>query len=579
MPLDSKPGSDRKLYLALYPGHDANVAVVDESGEVLFAAAEQCFSRNKDDMGFPANALAYVARSYGTRFERVVTVRMGRLAKVARDIEFIWSSLRRGLAVPAPRAILKGYVRKLRAGRAVEAGARAAELSWLAGRPLFEVPHHESHASSAFYSAGREHALAMTLDGQGDDRYSSGFYDGAGATLRPRRMFFLNEVSVGYSYILTTGMLGMHAGRHAGKVTGLAAWNERDEACMEAMNQFFAEHWKEPAEGGHLTYANYLLYHPEGRQTLRAMRTERFGVWSDRQIAYAVQNHLETTVLALLRAQVPRPQEVDLTLAGGVFGNVRLNQKIKELGFRSIYIQPAMGDTGLSMGAAQRAVAERHGVGPRLLRDVYLGPGFEPDEVLAELERLGVRYRTPPSIEEEVARLLADGRVVARFDGRLEYGPRALGNRSILYRTDDPSVNVWLNQRLRRSEFMPFAPVTMAEHATQMYRGLEGAELTAKFMNITFDCTDRMKQLSPACVHVDGTARPQILSPEDNPPYHAVLAEFHRLTGCPSLVNTSFNMHEEPIVHTPEDAVRAVRAAAIDELAIGPFLVSGADLR
>ena len=566
--------SGPRLYLALYPGHDANVCVVDETGAVLFAAAEQSFSRNKDDLGFPRLALAHVAQTFGTAFEGVVTVRMPRFKKLFRDLHFLWSSYRRGLALPSPRVIGKGYLAKIRTGRAVERGATDHSLSWLAGSRMIEVSHHDSHAGSAYYPAGFTEATAMTLDGQGDDRYSSGFYHGSGASLSPRRMFYLNEVAVGYAYILTTGMLGFHAGRHAGKVTGLAAYGERDERCLDEMERFFAENWQSKPEGGHLTYANWLLYHPDGKARLRAMRTERFGAFSDRQLAYAVQHHLERTVLDLIRAEVPDPKGKQIALAGGVFANVRLNQKIKELGFSRIYIQPAMSDTGLSLGAALSVVADRHGVGPRRLESVYLGPGFDPDEIRSELERLGVSYTEPSRIEETVAERLAEGRVVARFGGRLEYGPRALGNRSILYKTDDPAVNDWLNRKLNRSEFMPFAPVTLAERASEMYERLEGAEFTSKFMNITFDCTEAMKRLSPACVHVDGTARPQILSEKDNPSYHAILSQFERLTGCPSLVNTSFNLHEEPIVHTPEDAVRAFHQSELDDLAIGPFLVS-----
>ncbi|MFN7973249.1 MAG: carbamoyltransferase C-terminal domain-containing protein [Acidobacteriota bacterium] len=550
------------------------MTVMDESGEVLFAAAEQSFSRNKDDMGFPKLALAHVRARFGTAFEAVVTVRLSARRKVMRDVQFLWDSYRRGLALPAPAVILKGYLEKLRKGRAVERGARSADLDWIFGRPLVEVSHHDAHAASAYWAGGTPGAATMTLDGQGDDRYSAGFYQGEGSRLSARRMYYLNEVSVGYAYILTTSMLGFHGGRHAGKVTGLAAHGARDERCLEEMERFFAEHWLERPEGGHLTYANFLLYHPEGKAKLREMRRTRFGAWSDFEMAYAAQQHLEKRVLALVDDHVRSPAGTAITLAGGVFGNVRLNQKIKERGFASTYIQPAMGDTGLSLGAAYATVAERHGVGPRPLASVYLGPGFGAEEIRATLDRLGVRYEAPSVVEHATARLLAEGKVVARFDGRLEFGPRALGNRSILYRTEDKSVNDWLNVKLRRSEFMPFAPVTLAERAGALYEGLGGAELTSKFMNMTFDCTEAMRRQSPAVVHVDGTARPQILAREDNPSYHEILSEYERLTGVPTLINTSFNMHEEPIVHTPEDAVRAFRAAELDALAIGPFLVS-----
>jgi carbamoyltransferase len=184
-----------------------------------------------------------------------------------------------------------------------------------------------------------------------------------------------------------------------------------------------------------------------------------------------------------------------------------------------------------------------------------------------------VPYRHAPHAAEEIAALISEGYVVARVVGRMEYGPRALGNRSILYRPDDPSVNDWLNERLKRTEFMPFAPSTLAEDADQCFRNMEGARDTARFMTITFDCTDEMRRSCPGVVHVDGTARPQVVSESDNPSYYAILKEFKRLTGLSSIVNTSFNIHEEPIVCTPEDALRAFQIGHLDVLAIGPFLV------
>ena len=156
----------------------------------------------------------------------------------------------------------------------------------------------------------------------------------------------------------------------------------------------------------------------------------------------------------------------------------------------------------------------------------------------------------------------------------MEYGPRALGNRSILYHGREPKVNQWLNKRLGRTEFMPFAPVTLWEARHRCYHGLSGGEHAAEFMTLTFDCTDFMKQHCPAAVHVDGTARPQLVRREVNPEYHQILVEHERLSGSPSLINTSFNMHEEPIVCSPTDALRAFLDGRIDGLALGPFFVA-----
>jgi carbamoyltransferase len=215
--------------------------------------------------------------------------------------------------------------------------------------------------------------------------------------------------------------------------------------------------------------------------------------------------------------------------------------------------------------------------GSRCFDNVYLGPEFSTSEIRTALDAAGVDYSEPSELEHEVAQHLADGLVVARFDGRMEYGPRALGNRSILYRPDDPSVNAWLNERLSRTEFMPFAPVTLVEHADESFENLDGARDAARFMTIAFDGTEQMKRDCPGVVHIDGTARPQLLSLADNPAYYRILREFHRLTGISSIVNTSFNLHEEPIVCTPEDAIRAFQIGHLDMLAIGPFLARHAE--
>jgi carbamoyltransferase len=155
----------------------------------------------------------------------------------------------------------------------------------------------------------------------------------------------------------------------------------------------------------------------------------------------------------------------------------------------------------------------------------------------------------------------------------MEYGPRALGNRTIMYQTSDPGVNKWLNDRLSRTEFMPFAPVTLWEERHDCYRNIEGAEETARFMTITFDCTDKMKEQSPAVCHIDGTARPQLIRESDNPSYYRILSEYRRITGIPSLVNTSFNIHEEPIVNTPAEAIKAFEASGLDALVLGKHLL------
>jgi carbamoyltransferase len=240
-----------------------------------------------------------------------------------------------------------------------------------------------------------------------------------------------------------------------------------------------------------------------------------------------------------------------------------------------------MGDGGLAVGAGlaacvpgvldetMPAVSDPLGV-------VFLGPVLTIVDVDAALLAAGLEPESLDDIAplvEAVADLLADGYVVARAAGRMEYGPRALGNRSILYHPADPSVNDWLNINLKRTEFMPFAPAVLWEHREACFEGLEGAELAARFMTVTFRCTPWMAEHMPGVVHIDGTARPQLVHRAASPGFHDILDAFHRRTGLPGVVNTSFNMHEEPIVCSADDCVRAFLAARIDYLAIGPYLV------
>ncbi|MCZ6800990.1 MAG: hypothetical protein O7F12_10925 [Nitrospirae bacterium] len=202
-----------------------------------------------------------------------------------------------------------------------------------------------------------------------------------------------------------------------------------------------------------------------------------------------------------------------------------------------------------------------------------MGPDYTGKEIAEAYSAHGLSGKTYECIEPEIARLLAKGYVVARFAGRMEYGPRALGNRSTLYAPIDSSVNVWLNKNLRRTEFMPFAHSSLIEYADRCYAGLEGAEEAEKYMTITFRCTDWMKKNCAGAVHLDGMARPQLVKKTQNLRYYHIIEEFRKITGIPVIINTSFKVHEEPIVFSPQDAVRAFLDSNLDYLAMGYHLV------
>ena len=262
-----------------------------------------------------------------------------------------------------------------------------------------------------------------------------------------------------------------------------------------------------------------------------------------------------------------------VVLSGGVAANVKMNQRVLEIPeVEHVFIYPNMGDGGCGTGAAILS-SQAATNGGQAYNHVYFGPDYTDNSIAEVLSGAGLTFEQVIPIEPVIAQLIHDGNVIGRFNGRMEYGPRALGNRSILYRATEPEVNQWLNQRLGRTEFMPFAPVTLFEERDKCYENITGAEHAAQFMTITLNCTDYMKRVSPAAVHIDGTARPQLIREEVNPSYYRIVREYSKLSGIPSLINTSFNMHEEPIVNSPQDAIRAFLQGNIDYLAISNFLV------
>lgn len=432
--------------------------------------------------------------------------------------------------------------------------------------PVTFQDHHYCHATTAYYTSGFPEALVITLDGGGDGLSGSVYVGKDGRLQKLAEVDSFHSLGNFYSYI--TQLCGFKAEKHEGKVTGLAALGQPIYA--DTLRQFVRY-----VEPGQIRYG-IPMYH---RSALRLL-SERLPADFDRaHLAASAQLILEETGVAFIQYWLRKTGQRHIALAGGVFSNVKFNQRVHELQeVERIFIHPAMDDSGLSVGSALAAQAEQPGFDSRQmiqrLKNVYFGPAYSELEIERALQDSGCPATREQDIHGRIAALLAQGRVVGRFTGRMEYGPRALGHRTILYQTTDASVNDWLNENLRRTEFMPFAPATLVEHANDCYVGLAGAEDPARFMTITFNCSQRMREQSPGVVHVDGTARPQLIDPETAPDFYRTLSIYHELTGIPSLINTSFNMHEEPIVCTPQDALRSFQQGNLDYLALGDWLVA-----
>lgn len=595
---------------------DASAALVVD-GVTVFAAGEERFSRKKQHAGFPwqaiEKALAWggvkpqdvdaVAYPFLTAEQEAKLIREAFTANEAFERAASGEDLARALREAAARVparsnkipglghpnehLQKGVLKELyyrvvggggglarhkalvlahewqelaiEAHRHHEADLLAGLAKLGLGDRLRRCEHHASHAANAFLSSGFEKALVVTFDGYGSGMAGSVSVGERGRIVRVHNFKFPH--SLGTMYENVTGALGFRPDRHAGKIVGLAAYGDPAVLGPVLLSRI------EQANG------DFRLRH-----NLNVRFTQNLASRFPKvDVAAAYQHVLEVVACNAVAHWAQKLGLRDVVLSGGVTANVKLNQRIHALPeIDRTFVYPDMGDGGCGTGLALQLSWPAGEV--RALRDVYLGPSYSDAEIRAALDEQGLRYTQPPQLAKEVARRIHAGEVIGRFDGRMEYGPRALGNRSVLYHAREPAVNQWLNQRLGRTEFMPFAPVTTWEAREKCYVNLGGAEHAAEFMTITFDCTTWMRANSPAAVHVDGTARPQLIRREINPGYHEVLTEYEKLSGIPTLINTSFNMHEEPIVCSPLDAIRAFLAGRIDGLAIGPYFVEHPEL-
>jgi carbamoyltransferase len=571
-------GSWRPVVAAgINKSHGSSLCLVDDSGIPIFCASEERFTRKKLQHGMPHLTYESASSVYPMEGATLAIARLDPWRRMLREGEYHANSARNGLfssPVPARLAEVAGlwYRKKIRRDR--QSHRLSVDTKYFTGRKLdLGLDHHLCHMASAYYCAGVDEAVIVSVDGVGD-MLSAVVGRGLGKDIHVDARYFQSEHISGQAYEVVTSMLGFHPDKHPGKVTGLAAYCQPPDELVAELERWFRDQYR---RGSRENW--FYLIHTKNEQRelerLRELRETKFGRWSREEIASAIQCLLERDVLALVRRHVQHPERHHVVLAGGVFANVKLNQRIKGLGFKSVFVQPAMGDEGTGLGAALLAAHRRRPFAPYRLRNVYLGPDYTDEQMRRALTDADLEYETlvPELLDRRLAELLHEGLIIARYQGRMEFGPRALGNRSILYHAGDPSANDWLNKQLKRSEFMPFAPVTLAEQGSNCYHGLAGCEHAAEFMTITLDATDSMRKQSPACVHVDGTARPQLVSEFSNKSLYWTLRHYRDLSGNPSIINTSFNMHEEPIVCTPAEAVKAFRSANLDALAMGDFLV------
>ena len=574
--------------LGISPSHEASAALLRD-GVVVAAIAEERLTRIKGDGGrLPRQAIERVLQIAGIDRRDVdgIAVVPDRFPEdcirhpfIGRDLERRIRSWRDRVRGRPVRDVAVDHVKRAlrRMGRepTLEPYVRAGRFLRREGfRPdtrLRFFDHHASHAMAAAACSGFDDAVVVTVDGVGHlgVHHTSGvFRDGS---LRRLAVSDTPGTSAGWFYEGITRLLGFRPLRHEGKVLGLAAWGD-----PKPLAEAFRRALRCAPSGRTLT--SDFAGRPRADADRMAYLGEVIRGHAREDVAAAAQQTLEEAVIPLVQNVMDETGARHVALNGGVFANVRLNQHVAGLpGVERVFVFPGMSDTGNSIGVALLALADddpgMFARARRALDTVYWGPAYGDAEIEDALAAAGLRYERVS--EEELplraARAVHEGLVVGWFQGRMEFGPRALGNRSIVASPVDAGINKRLNDRLSRTDFMPFAPSVLAEHAHTIFQNVEPTQHTAEFMTVTLDVAPRWRPRIPAVVHVDGTARPHIVVREKNPLYHRLIQCYEQLSGIPLVLNTSFNVHEEPIVCRPAEAVQALVEGRVDCLAVGPF--------
>ena len=582
------------IVLGITETHCATAAVLRD-GAIVGCASEERFSRIKNDAGYPRQAIDAVLRDLGIAATEVDLVALaGRKAyprewmnRVLHDTEYARAYY--GVRLDRPRAGLGRRARKLGARLGLGGGAsgkttisdaeRIGLVTHHLGVPRARIvafDHHACHAASAYFGApfqGRD-AVVLTNDNSGDGLCATASR-ATGTAITRLEAASSAPGSLGSFYSFATLLLGMKFGEDEFKVMGLARYasDTASAQAAAAMSDVFGLVADEPA-----LFA-WTRRGPRYRQLLEATLGLRFDA-----VAGGTQMILEETLLRWTRLMHERYGGDRLALGGGVFMNVKANMLLAaEDWVRELFVMPSCGDESNAIGAAYLGylrLCDELGVSPapRALGPAYLGTDLDATEIEATLRRRDVtaRHRVTEHerMEEKIAELLVADGVVARCAGRMEFGARALGNRSILAHPAHPRVVTLINTMIKMRDFwMPFAPSILCETADEYLVNPKG--FASPYMMLAFPTKPTRRDEILAAIHPqDATTRPHIVEEAWNPSYHRLISEFRRLTGIGAVLNTSFNLHGEPIVCSPDDAVDTFERSGLPHLALGRWLIS-----
>jgi carbamoyltransferase len=545
--------------------HDSS-ACIARDGEVLFAAAEERLSRAKHDARFPTLAIRACLDFAGVQADEVDFVCQGWPRPRATYLHDLKNYALRRQSVDS-RALLNS-TRQFVSMWHQRSGENRFRQQFGTSKPRFRfVDHHLAHAISAYAYSGFDDAAVLVLDGRGAWEATS-LWRGRGGRLEHIWTIPWPN-SLGLFYAQFTHFLGFEPYADEWKVMGLAPYGEPGIDLREFIV---------PDDSPYRVSTRLLLGKDSAplaqiEKRLGPKRVPETEIEAPhKNLAFSVQDACERAMLVLARAAVAKTGCRDLCLAGGVALNSKANGKILASGIVDrIFVQPAAGDDGVCLGAVLAPYLDSGGKLPlHKMRHAYLGPQSTEEEIARAIETYKLRATRVDDPAAAAAQMLADGKILGWFQGRMEFGPRALGARSILADPRDPEMNAKVNNAVKfREWWRPFAPSMLREVASEY---IESAT-DSPFMILTAQVKPEKRGIIPSVTHVDGSARPQTVERDVNPLYWRLIQQFGERTGVPVVMNTSFNLRGEPIVCTPTDAVRTFFSSGMDALVMGNFVV------
>jgi len=524
--------------------HSCGLALI-EDGKPIFAFEEERFTRIKtykdfeqDFHRYPLQSLDWAKKKYSEHL---------------KNIDYI-----------------AGFLPKERFAEPMLQGIGLKDIT---NAPYIEVSHHEAHCNLAYYLSGfQEETLVISMDASGN-YHSAKYYLGKNGNLQYIDGIDLTKKSLGHYYAMLTEFLGFKRLKDEGKVVGMASHGHYDSELYNIFNQCITvngystdlDNSTEIVLGG--VYKDFY--------NLFFTKTGSKAFWLNKNnIAYNGQLVFEEKILQIINyLHFLFPNAKKIALAGGVFANIKVNKRINELDWvDEVFVAPPMGDEGTPLGSALTVYKQfTPDFKPFKLENAFLGVGFrdfETEQTYWDKEKFNRRPYTP----DQIAWDLKEGKIVGWFQGRYEHGPRALCNRSIIADPSVPGTYKKINDKLQRNDFIPFAPVVIDKYANKVFNITKSA-YTAEFMTMLYDTREEWVNKIPAVVHpIDKTARIQIVTENSNSKFYELINKFNDITGVPVLLNTSFNVHEEPIVCTPREGFVHLDNGIVDILVIGNYI-------